>query len=544
MGILQSIKKHANSWAILSIILLIIVILPNSAILFQMFTAPNENWEHIQQFMLIKYVGNTLLIVTLTSVLTIILGTSLAWLMAAYNFPLRRFFKWGILLPLAFPPYIAAYTYHGILDYTGVLQTTLRKQGIYIDQRFVDIMNIQGTIFIFTLFLYPYVYSLTHAYLVKQSASLIENARLLGKSGFQIFIQIVIPISRVAIVGGVSLVALEVLNDYGVVEYYGIQTFTTAIFQTWFGLGDLHSTMKLAGILIGVVLVILIVEKILRGRKQFSFSTSDGRSLRMKTLSPRKGMLVTAYCFVIFSLGFLIPVTQLIGWMLRTYNKVLNEQFFSIIKNSILVASAASLSIVVISLIVANFTRLTKGWIANASSKVMILGYSTPGSVIAVGVLTMMIALDQRVIELYSFLGVHPSFVFSTSLFMLIFAYIIRFLAIGYNSIESGFEKIGNQYTEASRMLGMNVTKTFFLIDIKLIKHAVMAGFILSFVETLKELPLTLLLSPFNFSTLSTKAFQYASDEMIQEAALPSLLIIFISGLFIFLFHHYFEKEL
>lgn len=544
MKLIRNLRINTNLWSVLSIILIVVVISPNMSIILQFFSEPNDNWQHIKDYMLAGYIINTLVLVLLTGLLTLFIGISLAWLVAAYEFPLKRFLKWGLILPLAMPPYIGAYTYHGILNYTGVIQTTLRNSfGLQVNQAYFDIMNLPGAAFIFTVFLYPYVYTITKAYLEKQSASMIENARLLGSSSTRIFFRVVLPISRVAMVAGGSLVVLEVLNDYGVVSYFGIQTFSTAIFKTWFGLGDLASAIKLAGTLMLIVLLLLLGEKLLRGRKKYSYATTKIRPIKPVKLTGWKRGLAAAYCLSIFSLGFFIPFIQLIYWMFISYDSVLDTEFYRIIGNSVLVAGVAAAVIVLMALIIGNFTRLNNGYVAKISSKITILGYSIPGAVIAIGVLTLFIELDEAMFILYSFAGMDTSLLLSTSLIMLSFAYVIRFLAIGFNSIETGFEKTGKNFTEASRLLGMSITQTFFKVDLKLIKGAVTGGFILSFVEILKELPLTLILRPFNFDTLATKAFQYANDEKIHEAASASILIVFISGLLIFFFYNFFEKE-
>ncbi|GGM42465.1 ABC transporter permease [Paraliobacillus quinghaiensis] len=544
MRIIRNISIHLNIWSILSILFVILILSPNLSIILQFFSEPNENWEHIKQYMLKKYIINTLILVVFTGLFTTLIGVSLAWIVTAYDFPFKRFLKWGLMLPLAIPPYIGAYTYHGILNYTGLIQSTLRNSfDISVNQRYFDIMNMPGAIFIFTLFLFPYVYTITRAFLEKQSASMIENARILGSNGWRIFFRIVLPISRVAIVGGVSLVILELLNDYGVVKYFGIQTFSTAIFQTWFGLGDLTSAIKLAGTLMLLVLIILLLEKIIRGRRKYSYASSKIRPLQPNHLKGWKASITTIYCFGIFSFAFLFPVIQLILWMFMTYEKVLSKEFYSLIGNSILVASVSALLIVIIALVIGNFTRLNNSIFAKIASKITILGYSIPGAVIAIGVLTLFLDLDKALFGFYARLGMSPTLLLSTSLVMLSFAYVIRFLAIGYNSIEAGFEKVGKNFTEASRTLGMSVTKTFFKVDLKLIRGAVVGGFILAWIEIIKELPLTLLLRPFNFETLATKAFQYASDEKIHEAAIPSLFIISISALLIFFFYKILDKE-
>lgn len=531
-------------WTVLSLIIVILILLPNVSIIFNFFTEQTDNWAHIREFILPELLKNTTIIVLFTSILSILIGTSLAWLVSAYDFPLKGLFKWTLILPLAIPPYIAAYTYNGILNYTGIIQKTLRNHfDIQVNQTYFDIMTLPGSIFIFTLFLYPYIYMITRAFLASQSSSLIENARLLGRNAFEIFFRVVLPISRGAIIGGVSLVILEVLNDYGVVQFFGIPTFSTAIFQTWFGMSDLNAAIKLSATLMFIVFAILIIERLLRGRKRYSYSSPKVRPLKPIRLRGWQAFAAFSYSLTILGLGFIIPFTQLTQWTLLTYEKIADPVFISLIKNSLIVAIVGSLMIVVFAVIIANFARMHQSFISNASARVVILGYSIPGAVIAVGIITVFIKTDNLLFGVYEALGKEPELLLSTSLFMLISAYVIRFLAVGFNAIESGFDKIGNKYTEASRMLGMGITKTFFKVDFRLIKGAILSGFILAFIEIIKELPLTLILRPFNFDTLSTKAFQYASDEQIHEASLASIIIVIISGIAIYIFQHLLEKE-
>lgn len=533
-----------NSWTVTAAIIMLLLFLPNLTIVTGIFTPTNENWEHMKEFVLGSFIKTSLILISFTAILTITIGLSLAWLIAQYQFPLRNFLKWALILPLSIPPFIGAYTYHGIVNYTGIIQSTLRDQfGLNMSPSFFDIMNLPGAIFIYTMFLYPYVYTITRIFLSQQSASLIESARMLGKGPWRTFFQVVIPISRVSIIGGASLVVLEVLNDYGVVKYYGIQTFTTAIFQTWFGLGDIESSIKLAASLMGFVILILMIEKILRGRRQYSYSTTKVRPLPLIKLKGWRAGVATGYGLLILSLGFFIPIAQLIDWMILTIGTIPMGEFLTYVKNSVLVAGISATAIIVFALIVGNFSRLVHGKIAKLLPKLTILGYSIPGAVIAVAVVTAFIALDRFLVPMYRLIGTETTLVLSVSLVMLISAYIIRFFAIGYNSIESGYDKIGTDFRDASRLLGVGLTKTFFKVDVPMLKGAIISGFILVFIDILKEIPLTLILRPFNFDTLSTKAFQYASDEKIMEASQASLLIVGISALAIVVFYKFLEKE-
>ncbi|MCT4563189.1 MAG: iron ABC transporter permease [Maledivibacter sp.] len=539
------IKHSINIWSILSFIFICLIILPNINILLNLLNKPNENWAHIKTYLLKDYVINSIILVVFTGIFTTIIGTGLSWIISAYDFPGRRFLRWGLVLPLAIPPYIAAYTYNGILDYTGVIQTTLRNEfGIKLSQKYFDIMSMEGSIFIFTMLLFPYVYIITKSFLEKQSAALIENARLLGRSQLEIFLHVVLPISRSAIIGGVSLVILEVLNDYGVVKYFGITTFSTAIFKTWFGMGDVDSAIRLSAILLSMVFTILIIEKLMRGRKKYSFTNTKFRPIVRKKLEGTKGILAFLFCFTVFSLGFLIPTLQLTDWSIMTYKKILDIEFWSFTFSSISVALLSAILITIIGTIIANYCRMNDNFLSKIYSRSTTVGYSIPGAVIAIAVIVFFIALDNKFFWLYRLMDKGSGkLVLSTSITMLIFAYIIRFLAIGFNSIESGFEKVGRKFSEASRTLGMGMTETFLKVDFKMIKPAILSGFILVFVDILKELPLTLILRPFNFNTLATKSFEYANDEMIHEASVSSLLIIIVSIISIYIFNKASDKE-
>ncbi|MBS4190635.1 iron ABC transporter permease [Bacillus sp. FJAT-49705] len=530
------LQKDFNSWWMISIIGAAVILLPILFIFFSLFQEPNENWFQIREYLLKTYVANTVILVLLTGIFTAILGVSLAWLVAAYDFPLKRFFRWGLLLPLAIPPYIAAYTYKTMFSYTGVIQTTLRNQFNYqIDPEILSISSLRGAIFIFTFFLFPYVYIMTKAFLESQSSSFFENARLLGRKPISIFVKVVLPLSRPAIVAGAVLVIYEVLSDYGVTSYFGIHTISTAIFQTWFGMYDIDSAMRLAAWLMVIILGMFILERLLRQRRRYHLNNKSRPLVPMK-LKGFKAAAAFAYCSIVFLIGFLIPLIQLIAWAKLTFSKVWDETFITLFFQTIFVAAIATVLILFLSVVVANVCRrhTTGSYIL---AKLTTTGYSIPGAIIAIGVLAMFITLDKWLAPLYSYIGLGDApLILSLSLVMLIVGYVIRFMATGFNAVEVGYEKIGTKFSEASRLLGFGMTKTFFKVDLPLIKGALVSGFILTFVEICKELPLALLLRPFNFDTLATKTHQYAKDELIHEASISSLMIIGISILSVVVF--------
>ncbi|RUL49028.1 MULTISPECIES: iron ABC transporter permease [Lysinibacillus] len=525
----RNLKKELNSWWIISLVGAVVILLPILFIFFTIFQEPNENWLHIRQYLLKNYVTNTILLVVLTGIFTAFLGVSLAWLIAAYDFPLRKFFRWGLLLPLSIPTFIAAYTYRTMLGYTGIIQSTLRNQYDYqINSELLSISGIRGAIFIFTMFLFPYVYMITRAFLESQSTSYIENARLLGRKPIAIFFKIVLPLARPAIVGGTVLVIFEVLGDYGVTSLLGIHTISTAIFQTWFGMYDVNSAMRLAAWLMVIIMGVFLLEKLLRQRRRYHISNKS-RPLVPVKLKGIKGIGAFIYCGLVFLISFLIPFIQLIAWAKMTFNKVWDLSFITLIYQTVYLAVIATIIILIFSVIVANVCRSHSSF-SFVISKIITSGYSIPGPIIAIGVLAIFISLDKWLAPFYKSIGLGEApLILSLSLIMLVIGYFIRFMATGFNAIEVGFEKIGTKYTEASRMLGLGITKTFFKVEFPLIKGALISGFIITFVEICKELPLALLLRPFNFETLATKTYQYAHDEQIYEASISSLLIIGIS---------------
>ncbi|WP_424766854.1 ABC transporter permease [Paenibacillus sp. sgz302251] len=542
----RNFKRKLNGWMIISVIGALAALVPSLYLLFGLFQAPNENWQHIKEYVVVDAALQSMWLVLGTGSFTVIIGVSLAWLVAAYEFPLRRFFHFVFVLPLAIPPYIAAYTYGNMLSYTGSVQAFMRNVlGITPNQAFFDIMSMKGAIFVFTLFLFPYVYLITKTFMERQSAVFIENARLLGKSSLHVFFRIVLPLSQAAIVGGVSLVAFEVLNDYGVTKHYGISSFTTAIFKTWFGMYDVDSAIRLSGLMMSFVIGLFLLERLVRRRRAYHSSTSKMRPLARRKLRGVKAFIAVFVSLVIFALSFGIPVLQLIVWATWTYEDILNAHFIALIGNTLTVAFIAIMLLMLLAVIVANATRAAKrSLFALALTRLISMGYSIPGAVLSIGVLALFISIDGQLSGFYVWLGFGANkLVLSMSLVMLVFAYVIRFLSVGFNAIEAGFDKIGNRYSEASRLLGMGMTRTFFKVDLPLIKGAVLTGFILAFMEIVKELPLTLLLRPFNFETLATKAYQYASDEQIHQASVPSLIIIAVGVISVFFYHWLGEKK-
>ncbi|WP_217805868.1 ABC transporter permease [Sporomusa malonica] len=517
--------NESNAWSLLAFAVIAVTIIPALNIIFGVVSTETENWPHIKQYLLQEYIINTAILFVFSGFFAALLGVSLAYIITVFDFPLRKFFKWALILPLSIPAYIGAYTYSGMVSYTGVITKILTL--LFGKMILIDIMSVPGTIFIFTFFLFPYVYIISRAFLAKYTASLIESARMLGKNYMQIFFKVILPVSRGVIASGCALVLMEVANDYGVVSYFGINTFSIAIFKVWFGMGDISSAVRLCMYLMGFIVSIILLEKIVRGQKKFAIATSKVRVLALHRLPKTKALAVSFYCFIIFSLGFLLPFFQLLAWASMTYDEVLEPSFFDAAVNTVVAAVICAAIIVCCSIVITNSARISQNMFARTAAKLTVVGYSVPGAVISIGVLILFMWLNKFTESAWEYSVI-------TSLYMLFFAYIVRFLAVGCNTLESGFEKIGKTFFEASRTLGCGVTETFFKVDFKMIIPSLVGAFSLVFVDMAKELPLTLILRPFNYNTLATKVYEYAHDERIQHSAPAALIIIAICSISVY----------
>ncbi|WP_162419306.1 ABC transporter permease [Cyclobacterium roseum] len=514
-----------NKWMTGTLLVLLLIATPLFTILFKLTDPPGESWMHLKDTLLAGYFKNTVILLVGVGIGTFLLGVSTAWAVTNYQFPGRRYFEWLLILPLGFPGYIMAYTYTGMLDYSGPLQAFLRNTlGFQVVGSIVDIMNLPGAIFILSITLFPYVYLLSRASFLRQSRTLQEAAALLGSNGWQTFLKVALPMARPAIVGGIALASMEVLNDYGTVKYFGVSTFTTGIFRSWFSMGDVTTAIYLAAILMLLVFVILLLEGWQRGHRRFSSNHSISKPLVSVVLPTGKKWLLTFFCSTLFFLSFFAPFLQIIQWVWLTYQQSMNADFFYLVLRSFGLAAAAGLLVAVIAVILLYTLRLSSlPWLKNVT-RIGTLGYAIPGAVIAVGIMVPVLGLDQWLRE--NLLSDRMGMVISGTISVLIFAYIVRFMAVGYHPIDAGFQKIGIHVNEAGRLLGKSSWKTLWRIDLPLIKASVLSGILLVFVDVLKELPLTLILRPFNYHTLATKAFDMATNEMIAESANASLIII------------------
>ena len=520
------LNKSNRLWITLSQIGGVIVLLPFVFLCVNLLVPSNENWATLSQYWLKQYITNTLILVTGVGLVVAALGSGLAFLMSYFQFPLKKFFEFLLVLPLAIPAYISAYTYSEMLSYTGVVQKTLRNVfDLKLPATYFDIMSLPGAIFIFAMALFPYVYLMVRSFLLRQDAGLMESARLLGKNVFTAYLTVIMPMTLPVMVASATLACLEVLSDYGVTSHFGIHTFSTGIFQAWFGMHDVFTAIKVAfcGMLIASSLI--VINRVFTNTKKVQ-SQSSGKPIQPMPLHGASLWLAMGVLGVVALLSSIIPIAQMLVWAVQTLMHQNELQgLWENTQNTVMVAFLAAVAVIVFALLVCNVARYFSAFWTKMPMWVGGFGYSFPSPVLAIGVLGLLISVDKW---LHSMQWVNNPLLLTSSLFTLVFAYVIKYAAVGINGIDSGFVRVGKRYSEASRTLGHGMTATFFKVDVFTIKHSIIAAFILVFIDIVKELPMTLLLRPYNFSTLATRVYTYAGDEQIQRASVPSLVIILI----------------
>lgn len=506
-------------------VIVAIIILPLLTILIQLFEGPGEMWGHIVNHTLMGYISNSLWLILGCSIFTCLFGVSTAWMVSRYHFYFSSIFEWALILPLAIPSYITAYAYAGLFDYGGPFSLLLKYFGV--ESFKFDIMNLPGLVFVLSVSLFPYVYIVTRAVFMYQSGKLIESSKLLGSSELKTFFKIILPMGRPAIVGGLLLVVMEIMNDYGAAKYYGVSTFTTGIFRAWFSLEDQNTAIYLCAILLVIIFTIIGIEKWQRRNKSYAVLTKGNTKLQKLPLPKKHQYLVLTIVSLPFLLGFALPISQLAYWSILTFKKVVSLDFIMISLNSLGIAFLTALITVFFAVMILYFPKWNPIRLLKKSSKLVVVGYAIPGAVLAIGVMIPTLLFDKWIISTVDALfSTQIGLFMNGTLFTLLYAYMVRFSAIAFNPLSASQLKIGASLSESSRLLGKGVVMTFFKIDLPLLKPALISAFILVFIDTMKELPLTLILKPYHVETLAIKAYEYASDEQILESSLPSLCII------------------
>ena len=527
------IRRFAFSgWTLLVMAIALIIATPILFVFSSVFTKSGSIWQHLAATVLQDYIINSCWLMLLVGTGVCLIGVGTAWLVTMCRFWGSKWLEWALLLPLAAPAYLLAYAYTEMLDYFGPVQTGLRNLfgwTSYQDYWFPEIRSLWGAAVMLLLVLYPYVYLLARVAFIEQSVCTIEASRCLGCNPWQSFFTVALPLARPAIIAGLALALMETLNDLGTVEYFGVNTFTTGIYRTWLGMGERAAAAQLAAFLMIFVLILIVLERRSRSAAQYYDSSSSIKRLTPFQLGWGRGILALLACLLPVTLGFVIPGLYLLQLTLNNLDSAFDGDFWDLSQHSFVLASITAIAAMIISLFMAYGQRLEPNWLMKTAVRIAAMGYAIPGSVIAVGVLIPVAGLDNIIDGwMRSTFNISTGLLLSGTIISLVFAYLVRFLAVAFGSVESSLNKISPSLDDASRSLGYGSTSTLWKIHTPLMSGGLLTSAMLVFVDVMKELPATLVIRPFNFDTLAIRVYQYASDERLAEAAAPALAIVLV----------------
>ena len=523
-------SKIFSVWHGIPLFILLFFLAPILIILSSVFADYSENWSHIYEYVLGDYILNSLILVSGVSLIVMIIGSLTAWLVSNYQFFGKRFFEWGLILPLAIPPYILAYTFTGLFDSYGTMNEIARSL-FNLEQNemlFPNIRNIYGAIIVFSFTLYPYVYLICRTAFLNQSRSMFEVGRTLGLSQASIFLKLALPLVRPALIAGSMIVAMETLSDFGAVDHFAISTFTTGIFRTWYGMYDLTTAMQLASMLLIFITFCLVIERTSRKNANYSTIGSNFKPTQVTRLGSLGSFVCFFVCFIPIFIGFILPILEILNWSLRFNTSFFNEQFFSISLNTVLLSILSAILCTFIAMIINFSIRYKNSSVIKSINPFLNIGYAVPGLILAVGIVQLFVFLDNNILN--SFEG----YFLTGSLFGLIFAYIIKSYALANSTYEAGYQKISQTIDDSARVLKSTGLNLLFRVHFPILKTSFFTSILLVTSEVVKELPATLILRPFNFETLAVSTYIYASEERMVEAAAPATAIILIGLIPIF----------
>lgn len=507
----------------------LLVALPLVGLSASLFTpGAGASWAHLLQAGLPAYAGTSFALVLLVAVGTAVVGTGTAWLTAAYRFPGSRILSWSLVLPLAVPSYVIAYAYTDLLQFSGPVQSWIRDTwGLRAREYwFPDIRSLGGAAVVFTLVLAPYVYLPVRAAFAEMPANLGEAARLAGVQPLRAFLKVELPLAWPALAAGLTLVVMETLADFGAVSYFAVDTLTAGIYKAWLGLGDRTAAAQLALVLLGVVALLVVLERAVRGARRFSVRGSTAPR-RARELHGWRSGLATVACALPVVLGFVLPVAVLARLAWSDAEVHAWPRFAAMVAASLQVSAAAAAITVAVALALVYAVRVTRSPWVGGLGRLASFGYAVPGAVLAIGILIPLARFDNALAAwARAQFGVNPGLLLTGTVVALVYAYVVRFLAVGLNNVESGFARITPHMDEAARSLGCGPWSLLCRVHVPLLARSLAVAALLVFVDALKELPATLALRPFNFDTLATQAYNFAKDERLGEAALPSLVIV------------------
>ncbi|OOH86356.1 iron ABC transporter permease [Pasteurellaceae bacterium 15-036681] len=529
-------KNHYLTWKFSALFSTILILLPLIAIAYHAFGGDFDNMIHLWNTMLGTYVINSSLLVLGTVALSLIFALPSAWIVANYRFFGQQTLQWLLCLPLAMPAYLIAYLYTDLLDYSGAFQELLRN--IFGWQRpqdywFPQIRTLYGACFVLALVLYPYIFLLARVALLEQSENLLHSAKMLGATRGQIFRRITVPLIRPAIAVGMALVAMETLGDFGTVAYFAVPTLTTAIYDAWLGFHDIGTASQISIFMLLMIFLFLSFEQYSR-RKQKSYQRGYEKKSAFKTLSGWKLWLAHIWCWGLLLLAFFIPVGRLLYWAFHYFEQSWNLDFTKFAFNSLkvsVIASVVTVSLAMLLHFALRLSQISKFWqtTTRLSLQLSSLGYAIPGTVLAIGLLAPLTFADHKLHAILKSLELSPvGLIFSGSLFALVLAYTIRFLAMAIGSLETSLARISPSLEMASQTMGTNGVAMFRRIHIPLIYKGIITAGLMVFIESMKELNASLLLRPFNFDTLATHVFTFTSDEQLERAALPAIVLVLV----------------
>lgn len=522
-------SRYLSPLVLSAILIALLAGLPVASVSFNLFLGGTSGtWNHLASTVLPEYMVNSLALCAGVGMGVAIIGVTTAWLTTMHDFPGRRFFEWALVLPLAVPAYVMAYVYTDFLQFVGPVQTALRdffewRRG---DYWFPDIRTLSGAMLMFVFVLYPYVYLLARTAFLERAGGVLEAARTLGIGPWRAFFTVSLPLARPAIAAGVALALMETLADYGTVAYFAVNTFTTGIYRAWFSLGDRVASAQLAAILLGFVLLLVAMERITRGRARYH-NTSNRHRPPPGRLRGGTALLATLACLTPLALGFLLPASLLLRMALGDGDAQFGARFLMLARNSLTLAGLTALVAVTLAVLLAYSARLSKTLLTQGLNRLVGLGYAVPGTVIAVGVLIPVTRLDNWLAGQWeNAFGSNPGLLLTGGIAALIYAYLVRFLAVALQTVEASLSKITPSMDDAARCLGLGQGASLRRVHVPILRGSLFTASLLVFVDVMKELPATLVMRPFNFDTLATQAYTLAADERLTEASTASLAIV------------------
>ena len=536
-------SKNLNIWFFLSLLISFVVLIPIFTVFTSFFENTSNYYEILKNTFLKEYIFNSITLLVSVLILTFLIGTGSAYLVSFYKFPGSDFFKWSLILSFAVPPYIYAYSLTAFFENYGTAFTILTfvfGEANY-NKDIPKFDGMIGAILSITFSLYAYVYILARASFLYQSQNLIELGKNLGFSKFRSFYNVILPAARPAIVAGLSLVAMETLAEFGAVDFFSINTLTTGIYNSWIAFDDLAFANQISFFLLIFIFLLFVLEKISRRKAKYHLNTKGGFKQKEKyRLNGKNSFFAFMFCFFVFFMSFLFPLSQMMYWTVKFPENLFDLNIIDLLLNTLYLVTLSSLVLIVFSLISNYGNRVSNNKTLNTLSTLSISGYAIPGVILAIAFITFIAWFDNSIIKSFGLVSIKKIFI--GSVLGLVIVYFVRFYSLAFNGIKSGYEKINISVDESAYLLGFSKRKTFTNIHVPFLRNSLLFIIILLSLEIIRELPITLILRPFNFETFATTAYISASEDLLEAAAVPSLFLILIASLFIIIASKYILK--